>query len=195
MQVKIKFLTMMMLLASAHFISVHAQGPPPPPPPAKDYFPRTWDEYSFPAGQFRIRFPGKPTESTTKQGQIEVHSIEYKGLMAYRVSYVDYQVPIDDPQKVKDLLQGLKTAALSSIKDKEMRVIAEREITVDGHPGLFIHLEVGAKEVIRMQWTAAGSRLYTVSTTSGKGTSYELEGEDDYEKVVVGFIGSFHITP
>ena len=190
-----KFLIiMLLLLASAHFIDVQAQGPPPPPPPAKDYSPNTWDEYSFPAGKLRIRFPAKPTESTSTNERFAIHSIQYKGLITYEVSYVDYQVPIDDPTKVKDLLQAMKTAALNTIRPKGVQIIAEREISVDGHSGIFVHLEVGAKEVIRVQWIIAGSRLYTVSASSRKGSPEELEGKDDFEKVALGFINSFHVS-
>jgi hypothetical protein len=60
---------------------------------------------------------------------------------------------------------------------------------------VFIHVEVGAREVIRLQWVAAGSRLYSISTTSRRGSPQELEGKDDFEKIVVGFIGSFHVMP
>jgi hypothetical protein len=180
---------------SASFPAVRAQNPPPPPPPAKDYFPNTWDEYSFPAGRFRIRFPQKPRETAASQGDLEVHAITYKGLINYRVSYVDYKVPIDDPQKVKEMLQGLKAAALNSIRQKGFQVIAERDVVVDGHSGIFVHLEVQAKEVIRVQWVAAGSRLYTVSAESRKGTPQELEGRNDFEKVAIGFIDSFHLMP
>lgn len=187
------FLTIVMvLLPSAHFISVNAQDPPPP---AKDYFPSTWDEYCFPAGQFCIRLPQKPTESKSTQGRFEVNSIEYKGLITYRVSYVDYQVPIDDPQKVKEMLQGLKTTALDSIRDKGVRIVADREVTVGSHTGIYLHLEVGGKEIVRIEWIPAGTRLYTISTTSRKGIPQELEGKDDYEKVATGFIGSFRVTP
>ena len=194
MQKKSKVLMIMMvLLASAHLIKVHAQEPPPPP--AKDYFPATWDEYSFPAGKFRIRFPQKPRESAATQEKLQVHSIEYKGLINESVSYLDYGVPIYDPQKVKEMLQGLKTAALNSIQNREVRIITERDITVDDHAGVFVHLEVGGREVIRIQWVAAGSRLYTVSATSRKGIPQELEGKDDFQKVALGFIDSFHVMP
>jgi len=191
-----KFLiVMLLLLASAHFIDVQAQGPPPPPPPAKDYFPKTWDEYSFPDGKLRIRFPAKPTESTSTKERFPIHTIKYKGLIAFEASYVDYQVPIDDPKKVKELLQAMKTAALNSIQPKSVQIVSEREVSVDGHSGIFLHLEVDAKEVIRVEWVIAGSRLYTVSASSGKGDPRELEGEDDFEKVALGFINSFHVMP
>jgi hypothetical protein len=194
-QVKNKILTIVMvLLAPAAFVAAYAQGPPPPPP-AKDYFPDTWDEYSFPSGKFRIRFPQKPVESTTSNGKLKMNSIKYKGLVDYEVFYIDYGVPIDNPQKVKEMLQAMKTAALNSIQAKGVQIIADREVVVDGYSGVFIHLEVGASEVIRLQWVAAGSRLYTISTTSRKGSPQELEGKDDYEKIVVGFIGSFHVIP
>jgi len=188
-----KFLILMLLLlASAHFIDVQAQGPPPP---AKDYFPKTWDEYSFPDGKLRIRFPAKPTESTSTKERFPIHSVKYKGLITYEASYVDYQVPIDDPKKVKELLQAMKTAALNSIQPKSVQIISEREVSVDGHSGIFLHLEVEAKEVIRVEWIIAGSRLYTVSASSRKGDSRELEGKDDFEKVALGFINSFHVMP
>ena len=191
----ILLIIVMVLLPSAHFISVISVNAQDPPPPAKDYFPKTWDEYCFPAGQFCIRLPEKPTESKTTQGRFEANSIEYKGLITYRVTYVDYQVQIDDPQKVKEMLQGLKTSALNSIRDKGVRIVADREVTVDGHAGIYLHLEVGANEVIHIEWLPAGTRLYTISTTSRKGSPQELEGKDDYEKVATGFVGSFRLTP
>lgn len=183
----------MVLLVPATFIIASAQGPPPPP--AKDYFPDTWDEYSFPDGKFRIRFPQKPVESITIDGKLKVNSIHYKGLLDYQVTYIDYNVPLDNPQKVKEMLQAMKNAALNNIRERGVQIIADREVVVDGHSGVFIHVEVGGKEVIRLQWIAAGSRLYSISTTSRKGIPQELEGKDDYEKIVVGFIGSFHVMP
>ncbi|HYG81507.1 MAG TPA: hypothetical protein VD861_14015 [Pyrinomonadaceae bacterium] len=176
--------------------AVRAQDPLPPPPPAKDYFPDKWDEFSSAGGKFRVRFPKEPREATSKQGDMEVHSLEHKGLLHYRVSYVDYGVAIEeDPQKVKTILQALRDAALGPLKDKAPRVVAEREASVDGHPGTFVHVELQGKEVIRMQWVIAGSRLYAISATGRKGSPNEMEGKDDFEKVAMGFINSFHITP
>jgi hypothetical protein len=166
-----------------------------PPPPAKDYFPDKWDEYTSQAGKFRIRFPKQPREAVRTQGQFEVHTLEYKGLLEYRVSYVDYKTLIEDPLKVKGLLEGIKTAALDSLRDKGMRVVTEREVTVDGHPGIFVHVEVQGREIVRLQWVVAGSRLYSIGTSSRKGSPHELEGKDDYEKVASGFINSFHVIP
>ena len=194
----LKKLLLSILLASACYIATPAiaqEMPPPPPPPAKDYFPKTWDEYTSEAGKFRARFPGKPQEEVSAQGKFEKQALEYKGLLLYRVSSVDYKTTIEDPQKVKAALQGVKDAALASLKDRDMKLIAEREVTVDGHSGIFIHIEVGGKEVVRAEWVIAGSRLYMVSVDSRKGSPQEMEGQDDFAKIVEGFISSFHVLP
>jgi hypothetical protein len=129
------------------------------------------------------------------QDEFEVSVLEYKGLIIYSASSVDYKTPIDDPQQVKSMLQSIKAAALGSLKDRGLTVIAEREVTVDGHSGIFVHMEILGKEVFRVQWVAAGSRLYTVITSSRKGMAEEMEGKDDFEKVAMGFINSFHVVP
>ena len=182
------------IVATFHVL---AQGPPPPPPPppAKDYFPDKWDEYTSETGKFRIRFPKEPRESVNTQGQLEVHSLEHKGLLHYQVSYVDYKTQIADPQKLSNLLQGLRNAALNSLQGKNVRIVAEREVIVDGHKGIFIHIEVEGREIVRLQWVVAGSRLYSISASSRKGSPNEMEGKNDFEKVATGFISSFHIIP
>lgn len=190
------FTLLLPLLLSAFYVTIpaSAQAPPPPPPPANDYFPDKWNEYTSEGGKFRIRFPKEPQKSVSKQGQFDVHSMALSGLLHYRISYVDYKTPLDDPQKVSGLLQGIKQAALSSLQGKEFRMVAEREITVDGHKGASIHIEVEGKEVVHMQWVVAGSVLYSIATSSRKGRPNELEGKDDFAKIVSGFISSFHVT-
>ena len=185
-----------LLLSAFHVTACTVvQAQEPPPPPAKDYFPNTWDEFSSASGKFRIRFPKEPRETTSTQGDMQVHYMEYKGLIHYRVSYVDYGVAIDEPQKVKAIIGGLKEAALKPLLNKDPRVVAEREVSVDGHPGIFLHVEFQGKEVVRMQWVIAGSRLYAISASSRKGSPNEMEGKDDFEKVAMGFINSFHLVP
>jgi len=182
--------TLLVITYSPSFTKIGAQEPPPP---AKDYFPNTWEEFTFPKGQFKIRFPQKPQEAMVNQDDLEIHAISHKGLMNYRVSFVDFKVRIDQPDKVKGLLQGVKSAALKAIGDKTFDIKADREVLVDRYSGVFVHLEVQGREVVRMQWIAAGSHLYSISAESRKGSPQELEGADDYEKVAMGFINSFHV--
>jgi hypothetical protein len=172
--------------------TVFAQQPSPSPPP--DYSPDKWSEYSSPLGEYRIRFPGRPSDVSTNNGKVETRGMEYKGVLTYRVIYVDYGESIDDPAKVKDLLQGIKEAALNAVRDRGLLVVADNEVEVDGHPGVFVHVEVQRRSVVRMQWVISGSRLYTISTLSDKTTSKDPEAKDDYESTSATFIKSFHIT-
>ena len=185
-----------LLLFSAFYATTpaSAQSPPAPPPPVNDYFPDKWSEYTSEGGKFRIRFPKEPQKSVSKLGRFDIYTMALRGLLDYRVSYVDYKTPLDDPQKVDAMLQGIKEAALSGLQGKEVRMVAEREITVDGHKGIYIHIEVEGKEVVHMQWVVAGPVLYSIATSSRKGRPNELEGKDDFAKVASGFIGSFHLT-
>lgn len=174
---------------------VKAQNPPSSTASAKDYSPNTWNEYFFPAAHFRIRFPEKPQETIRTEGPHQVHSLQYKGVIVYRITYVDYKGRIDDPQKVKETLRTIKSAALDAIRDRDVRVLAEREVDVDGHAGVFVHMQVRATEIHRVQWVIAGSRLYIISVEARKESSEQVEVKDDFEKVATEFIRSFHITP
>ena len=193
-----RFLLLFPLVATfflATTLVVSAQEPLPPPQPAKDYSPQLWKEYSFQAGKFRIKFPGEPRETVTTQGQVEAHSVAYKGLLQYAVIYAVYKSPMDDPKKVGGLLQYLKAGALESLRGNEIRIITERDVAVDGHKGIFMHIEVNKKTVVRFQWVVAGSSVYSISTWSRKASPYEMEGRADYEKIAAGFINSFHVLP
>jgi hypothetical protein len=191
---KLLFLAFLLFALVLNAAKLQAQGPPPPPPPAKDYFPNTWDEYPT-IGPFRIRFPKEPQERTAPQGNLEIHYLEYKGLLRYSLSYVDYQTSLEDPQKLKDILQGLKGITLKSVQNMDHRLVTEREVNLDNHHGLFVQIEVQAKEVIRLEWLVVGSRLYTISTLSRKATEQEFKGKDDYEEIALAFINSFRLVP
>jgi hypothetical protein len=191
------------LLVSAFYatacVSAQAQEPPPPPPPAKDYFPNTWDEYSSQQGQFRVRIPGKPKESTTTEdtpaGKLVTLDVEYKGLLGYSVVFMNYEKLLDAQITEQQLLEGSKNAVLDKMKATNFRIVKERSVTVDGHAGYFLHAEYGVKGVMRVQWVIAGKRVYILIAEGRKGSPNELEGKDDFEKVAMGFINSFHITP
>jgi hypothetical protein len=163
-----------------------------PPPPARDYFPDTWSEFVSKSGRFRIKSPKPLIETVSKQQQYDVYTFVFKGLLEYQVAYVDFNTPIDNPQKVDQLLQSVKATALSAVGDKNVQLVSERKVNVDGYQGLFVHFENQGKEVVRIEWIAAGSRLYTIGTTSRKGSPTEMEGKDDFEKVSLGFINPFH---
>ncbi|HKR02701.1 MAG TPA: hypothetical protein VJT09_18630 [Pyrinomonadaceae bacterium] len=171
----------------------------PLPPPAPDYFPDRWDECTSQQGRFRIRFPGKPKESTTTEdtpaGKLVTLDLQYKGLLQYSVTFMDYEKLLSGQPTEQQLLEGSKNAVLDKMKANNMRLMKERAVTIDGHAGYFLHAEYGASGVVRVEWVIAGKRVYILVVDGRKGSPNELEGKDDFEKVAVGFINSFHVMP
>jgi hypothetical protein len=159
-----------------------------PPPPARDYFPDKWDEYTSKQGRFRIRFPGKPTDEFSPVG---AHFLSYSGLLDYRVSYVDEAELTDNLSSAKRYLEETKSATLELTKISGERIVSERAVTVDGHPGYFVHVE-SATGWIRSQEIVVGKRVYTIIV---EGRKDGLAGKNDFETVALGFINSFKPIP
>ena len=162
-----------------------------PPPPARDYFPDKWDEYTSDQGRFRIRFPGKPREEFSSVG---VHFLSYSGLLDYRVSYVDESELTDDPSSAKRYLQETKSATLELAKISGERIIKERDVTIEGHPGYFVHTE-SKTGWARSQEIVVGKRVYTIIVEGRMGQSQALAAKNDFEGLALAFINSFKLIP
>jgi hypothetical protein len=184
------------LLKPAPSTALLLQGPPPPPPPSREYFPERWENFASDSGRFRARFPGKVKESAeaNPNGAPETHSVSHKGILEYAISYVDLPNPIADTAERRQILKNLKDAALNQVRAANPQVIKESEADVKGHPGYFIHLEIGDREVVRLKWVLVGNRLYSIVAGGRKGSPNEMEGKDDFEKMAMGFINSFDLV-
>jgi hypothetical protein len=186
-------LLLSMLLISACYVMApavaHAQEPLPPAPPAKDYFPDKWEEYTSEQGRFRIRFPGKPKKEFSP---VDLHFLTYSGLLEYRVSYVDEPELTGDPDNAKRYSEESKSASLLITKISGERIIKEKAVTVNGHPGYFLHVE-SAKAWVRTLEIVVGQRVYTIIVEGRKERTNKLGGKVDFEKVAMGFINSFKL--
>jgi hypothetical protein len=106
---------------------------------------------------------------------------------------MDYEKLGGDRLTEQQLLEGTKEYVLESLKPHNLRIIKERVVTIDGHPGSFLHAEHGVRGVIRLEWVAVGKKVYLLIAEGRKGIPNELEGKDDFEKVAMGFINSFRL--
>jgi hypothetical protein len=181
------------LFQSVTFAAPICQGPPPPP--SREYFPQGWEEYTSESGRFRARFPGKVIESinASSTGWPESHALKYKGILEYVISYGDLSNPIKDMAECRQILRNLRGATLNEVRAANPQVIKEGEADVKGHPGYFIHIEIGGREVVRLKWVLVGNRLYCILAGGRKGSPNEIEGKDDFEKMAMGFINSFDL--
>ena len=174
------------------------QGPTPPPPMATDYFPDKWERFTFEGGRFSARFPGKPVELVENPpsgvNAPSQHIVEYKGLLTYRVSYVEFPVVLEQKVKIEDLLQGSKSAMIRSETDPDSKVVAERYVEVGGYKALYVQLDRGQKTTLRILTIPVGKRLYIVTAAGRRGNAREAEGADNFEKVARGFLDSLQVT-
>jgi hypothetical protein len=167
-----------------------AQEPRAPLSDTSDYFPEKWVEYSSEPGRFRIRFPGKPKDEFS----VGVHYISYGGLLQYRVSYVDEPELAGNPDSAKRYLREMKAASDAITTMSNERIVKEREVTVNGYPGYFTHVET-AKGWVRDLQLVVGQRVYTIVVEGRKARPNDPEGKDDFEKLAMAFINSFKLIP
>lgn len=169
-----------------------------PPPPANDYFPQRWKEFASAEGRFKALFPAEPKLTTATQetvaGQIKIHSAVYKSFIEYGVVFMDFPGPIDDPDIVKSIFDAAREGGLSGVAQHKPRVLSEADITIDGHPGRLLQLDLEGKAVMRLKLAAVGPRLYIVSVTAPLGHEGALEGKNAYEKIAWSFLDSFKLT-
>jgi hypothetical protein len=172
-------------------------GPLQPPPPVNDYSPQNWKAYSSPQGGFTVLFPGIPKESSetleSSIGSLRLHSVAYNSFIHYSVNYIDYPIDLEVPANVKRLLDGARDGSLSEVATEDPHVTKESDISVDGHPGRFLQVELKGDAVVRTEYVLVKNRMYVVSVGTPKGRPNVLGAENNYEKIATSFLDSFKI--
>ena len=118
-------------------------------------------EFVSTEGKFKALFPGKPKEQTQTQAGITTKAFGVdQGGGAYMVSFADTKVPAKQLQaEAKQRLDGARDGSLNASNAK---LVAEKEITLDGHPGRQVDSElVGKKGFARTRFYIVGSMLYS----------------------------------
>jgi hypothetical protein len=137
--------------------------PPPPPPPAAEYSPQSWKEFSSAQGRFAALFPGTPAEQTeavdTASGKIDMHTVSLSSVAFYVVAYSDFPFNLEEPETIK---QNLDNGRDMGVKGVDGRLLEEKEITVEGHPGRYLKVQAGNGGIIRSKIIIVGNRNYTL---------------------------------
>lgn len=146
-----------------------------------------WQEFSHAAGKFTVLMPAAPKEQQqavqTVAGPIAMHMFFYEfkgGQSMYGVIYSDYPASVAnaDPQKVLD---GGRDGAVAEMKG---RLLQEQNITIQGHPGRELHIEI-PQGMVKARIYLVGVRLYQILSVSTK----EMISPEDTEK----FFSSFRL--
>jgi hypothetical protein len=127
------------------------------------------------AGAFSVLMPGQPATTVkavkTAIGPIDAHSFLVEtggGAYAYMVVYNDYPTTPANPQRV---LNAVRDGGVESVRG---RVISERAIALDGHPGKEVVIEAEDHVFINRMYIA-GQRLYQVMFAMHKNASLPQE--------------------
>jgi len=150
-------------------------------------------EYVSPAGRFKIRFPGVPQEFAgthdAKLGKIASHFVMLNTDVTHVVNYTDYPMNIEQPQLVKGFLDNARDGGLARVAKEEPRILAESDVSVEGHPGRFVRVELKGDAILRHKLVVVGNRLYVLSV----GTPKRPEAQAEYEKRATAFFDSFKL--
>jgi hypothetical protein len=149
-----------------------------------------WQSFDSDVGRFSVEFPGEPEEQSqsisTAVGSIETWTlmVEEQGA-GFSVSFADYPQEIIAASETALMLDGARDGAVANISGI---LLEENEISLDGHPGREIEVEVKEEDVVvRARFYLVENRLYVIQAIS----ETSKVSEDDF----VRFLNSFVIEP
>ena len=153
-------------------------------------------EYVSAAGRFTIRFPGVPQEfegtHDTKVGQIASRFVMLNTDITHVVNYTDYPMNMEQPELVKRVLDNARDGGLARVAKEEPRILSETDVSVLGHPGKLLRVELKGDAIVRYKIVVVGNRVYVLSV----GTPKRPDAQADYEKRATTFFDSFKLmTP
>ena len=150
-------------------------------------------EYVSAAGRFKILFPGVPQEFEgtvdTKIGQIASHFVMLSTDVTHAVNYTDYPMNLEQPELIKRVLDNARDGGLARVAKEEPRILSETDISVEGHPGRFVTVELKGDAIIRNKIALVGNRVYVLTV----GTPKRPDAQAQYEKLAHTFFDSFKL--
>lgn len=175
---------------------------PSPATAAPSPTPSTVKEYSSSEGRFKVFFslPCTPNEihgpADTKLGKVPFHMLLcVSPTITYSVSYVDYPIELNSPDLVKKALDSAREGSLARVATEKPHIIDESNISVDGHPGRFLQVELKGDAMIRMRYFSAVNRLYVFGAGTPKKKPEVVDATNDYETLATNFMDSFKLIP
>ena len=192
---KLQRYTLIVLISIAGIVPVVAQEKQPSLPTAATLMVDGPNgiEYASAAGRFKIQFPGMPQEFETpydlKPGQFVTHFVTLATDVTHTVNYTDYPTNMEKPDVVKKFLDNARDVALLRVAKDGPRILSETDVSMDGHPGRLLRVELRGDALIRSKLVVVGSRVYVLSVTTPK----RAAGQREYEKLATTFFDSFKL--
>lgn len=189
-----------LILFTCTTLSIAQQRPPATSTPTPT--PTTVKEYSSSEGRFKVFFPLPCTPNDihgpadTKVGKVPFHMLLcVSPTVTFSVSYVDYQIDMEKPDLVKKALDSSREGSLARVAKEDPRIIKEVDISVEGHPGRFLQIELKGDGMVRMKYFVAGNRVYAFGAGTPKKKPEVVDATHDYETLATSFMDSFKLIP
>lgn len=149
-------------------------------------------EYLSAAGRFKIRFSGVPKEfeetNETSVGTQVSHTVLFVKEIVESVSYRDYPGNLELPSFIKRVLDDARDRGLALVAKEEPHILSETDVSVEGHPGRLVRVEV-KDQILRFEILVVANRTYVLMLGSPKLS----RTQSDYEKLATNFFDSFKL--
>ena len=149
-----------------------------------------WKEFTSEEGRFSVSLPGVPKEIVREIespfGKAQGHYFNLSTFADFGFSYTNLPVDIENPETAKKLLDHTRDSMLVRFKGK---LLEEKDIILDGHPGRFFKIELASGDIARHKVFIVGSRTYQVVFISkGRGVPSTILGF--HESAATKFLNS-----
>ena len=149
-------------------------------------------EYSSTAGRFSIRFSGVPREfketEETSVGTLVSHTVVFVKDIAESVSYRDYPGNLELPNLIKRVLDDARDRGLARFAKAEPHILSETDVSVEGHPGRLVRVEV-KDQILQFKILVVATRTYLLML----GTPKLARAKSEHEKLATSFFDSFKL--
>ncbi len=131
---------------------------PPPMAPAKPI--SAWKTFKSEQGKFSVLLPTKPEEDHQSKDGVKAHLFNsFLGQFIFKLNYVEFPSGAADPKSLLD-----RTLAEISTR-KELKLVADKVVEVDGYAGREIALETEIA-FVQMRFFIVENRIYQLNVSS-----------------------------
>ena len=161
-----------------------------------EHMPGVWKRFRSIEGGFSILFPGEPKQATQVQSfqerQFTTHIFQLLSPNAeYEVSYVDFPVRVDEQEKIKGTLDGIR---IDTIEKDKGQLLKESDMSIAGHPGRHISWRTEKGMIWQAKYFLTDYRIYLLSFGVSDENNVADEIQEFKNSMATKFFDSFKLV-
>ena len=124
----------------------------------------------------------------TSVGTLVSHTVLFVKDIVESVSYRDYPANLELPNLIKRVLDDARDRGLARFAKAEPHILSETDVSVDGHPGRLVRVEV-KDQILQFKILVVTTRTYLLML----GTPKLPSAKSEHEKLATRFFDSFKL--